>query len=232
MLSTEFKYTIIYSNRKTVSICINRDGTVSVRAPRFIQKKEIDHIIKQKMGWIQKKQQQMIERNAVGQNKVKRTYEENSTMPYLGKEYSLHFLQNLKFNTPVVEFYGDYFQVQSSKFDRDEIEIAFKIWYINKAKEILKDRILYYQNVIQEPFGQVRIKEQKSCYGSCSSKRNLNFNWKCVLAPIEILDYVVVHELCHLKELNHSKRFWTEVEKVMPDYKIHKKWLKEHPLEL
>ncbi len=232
MLSTEIKYTIIYSNRKTVSICIDKDGSVSVRAPQFIRKKEIENIIKQKMGWIQKKQQQVIERNCIGQNNVKRTYEDNSNMPFLGKEYLLHFVQNSKIDTPVVEFYDNHFRVQINIFDKNKVKLAFKTWYLNKAKEILKDRIIYYQNIIQEPFGTVRIKEQKSCYGSCSSKRNLNFNWKCVLAPLEVLDYIVIHELCHLKELNHSRRFWSEVEKIMPDYKLHKQWLKEHPLEL
>ncbi len=232
MLSTDFKYTIIYSNRKTVSICINKDGTVSVRAPHFIQKKEIDRIIKQKMDWIQEKKQHMIERNCIGQNNGKRTYQDNSTMPFLGEEYPMRFMPNPRIDNPIIEFSDHHFLIQSKEFIEKDIKIAFKTWYINKAKEIFYDRIYYYQKVIQEPFGHVRIKEQKSCYGSCSSKRNLNFNWKCVLAPLEVLDYIVVHELCHLKELNHSKRFWLEVEKVMPDYKIYEKWLKEHPILL
>ena len=71
-------------------------------------------------------------------------------------------------------------------------------------------------------------REQKTRWGSCSSEKNLNFNWKLILAPPEVLDYVVVHELCHLKEMNHSKAFWEEVGKVMPEYETHKLWLKEN----
>lgn len=81
-------------------------------------------------------------------------------------------------------------------------------------------------------YRNITIREQKTRWGSCSSEKNLNFNWKLILAPPEVLDYVVVHELCHLKEMNHSKAFWDEVGKVMPEYETYKLWLKENGWKL
>ena len=105
---------------------------------------------------------------------------------------------------------------------------AKKNLYRRKAEEILRKRTLYFAKMMGVQFNRITIKEQKTRWGSCSNSHNLNFNWKLVLAPPEVLDYVVVHELCHIKEMNHSNAFWSEVEKVLPDYKTRRTWLKEN----
>ena len=96
------------------------------------------------------------------------------------------------------------------------------------AKETITKRVSYFARLMGVSYRNITIREQKTRWGSCSSEKNLNFNWKLILAPPEVLDYVVVHELCHLKEMNHSKAFWDEVGKVMPEYETHKLWLKEN----
>lgn len=98
-------------------------------------------------------------------------------------------------------------------------------------KEIPK-KVRYYANLMNVQYGKITIRNQKTRWGSCSGKGNLNFNCLLMLAPNEVIDYVVVHELCHLIEMNHSKAFWSQVENVMPNYKIHKQWLKEHGNEI
>lgn len=227
MQNDTIDYSIVFSSRKTISICITKDGTVLVRAPRFVSKKEIHKIVMQKSDWIIRKQREWMERNNNGDNNLERSFVEDSMMPYLGEEYPIHILlKNVK--KAKVELVGKHFMVTCSEVDKESIRKAFVEWYVNKAKEVYQDRIVYYYNIIQEPFGQVRIKDQKSCYGSCSSRRNLNFNYRIVLAPLQVLDYIVVHEMCHLKQMNHSKMFWAEVEKVMPDYKVWKLWLKNN----
>ena len=95
-----------------------------------------------------------------------------------------------------------------------------------EALKIIPARVEYFAKVIGVTYGKITIRNQKTRWGSCSSKGNLNFNCLLMLAP-EVLDYVVVHELCHRKQMNHSKAFWLEVEKVLPDYKEARKWLKE-----
>lgn len=94
-----------------------------------------------------------------------------------------------------------------------------------KAKLVFKEKAEFYAEKMGVSFGRIAIKEQKTRWGSCSCRGNLNFNWKLLLAPEEVQDYVVVHELAHLKEMNHSPAFYSEVEKIMPDYKIYQKWL-------
>lgn len=97
-----------------------------------------------------------------------------------------------------------------------------------RAKRIIPQRVRYYADIMGVTYGRITIRMQKSRWGSCSSKGNLNFNCLLMRTPDEIIDYVVVHELCHLKEMNHSPRFWAEVEKIFPDYKERRKWLKDH----
>lgn len=98
----------------------------------------------------------------------------------------------------------------------------------DKALEIVPKRAEYFAKKLGVSYGRITIRNQKTRWGSCSGKGNLNFNCLLMLAPPEVLDYVVVHELCHRREMNHSDRFWKEVEKILPDYKVWKKWLKEN----
>ena len=102
----------------------------------------------------------------------------------------------------------------------------------DQALKIIPARVEYFARIIGVTYGNITIRNQKTRWGSCSSEKNLNFNWKLILAPPEVLDYVVVHELCHLKEMNHSKAFWDEVGKVMPEYETYKLWLKENGWKL
>ncbi len=114
-------------------------------------------------------------------------------------------------------------KVEVIKYGNEEIkELA------RKAKEYIPQRALYYAQIMGINYERITIRSQVSRWGSCSAKRNLNFNCLIMLTSPEVIDYVVVHELCHLKEMNHSKKFWDEVGQVLPNYEIQKKWLKEN----
>lgn len=101
-------------------------------------------------------------------------------------------------------------------------------WLREYARAELEKRVKLFGRQMQVSVNRISIKEQKTRWGSCSSKGNINFNWKLVLMPERIMDYVVVHELAHRKQMNHSKSFWREVEIVLPDYRERKQWLREH----
>lgn len=100
--------------------------------------------------------------------------------------------------------------------------------YMEIARDIFTRKTAYYASVMNVTYGRISIREQKTRWGSCSSKGNLNFNWRLIFAPEEVLDYIVVHELAHRREMNHSPAFYRIVESVLPDYKKDQKWLREH----
>ena len=118
-------------------------------------------------------------------------------------------------------------QTASGKLTAEQIKTL-----IEQARQVIPKRVEYFSKRIQVTYGHITIRNQKTLWGSCSGKGNLNFNCLLMLAPPEVLDYVIVHELCHRREMNHSKQFWREVEKVLPDYQVWKKWLKEDGGEL
>lgn len=109
-----------------------------------------------------------------------------------------------------------------------EQEAALKKRYVKAARAYFKNRCDYYAGELNVTYRRIRIAEQKTVWGSCSSSGTLSFHWKLMLAPIRVQEYVIVHEMCHLVEMNHSKAFWSLVESQMPDYKEQRKWLKEN----
>ncbi len=113
------------------------------------------------------------------------------------------------------------------KFTDQEIERLVKL-----AKQVIPEKVAYYARLMGVTYGRVSIRKQKTRWGSCSREGNLNFNCLLMMAPPEVLDYVVVHELSHRLEMNHSSRFWARVEKMLPDYRNPRKWLKEHGIRL
>lgn len=160
---------IIKSNRKTVSLQVNDDMTVTIRAPKHISKREIDKILTEKEAWILKHMKLISE--------AKASIEASNVQKLTSQE-----LEKLA----------------------------------SEALEYIPKRVENYSKLVGVDYGRITIRNQKTRWGSCSSKGNLNFNCLLMLTPTEVLDYVVVHELCHRKEMNHSKAFWSEVEKVIP----------------
>ena len=183
---------IIRSNRKTLAIQINPDLSVTVRAPMYAPQSDIERILREKEGWIQKH----IEKIRDMEEKRKKTQGEKGE-------------------------YGE--SVESEYLTNEEIKKL-----ADKALQHIPKRVSYYAKQIGVTYGKITIRNQKTRWGSCSNKGNLNFNCLLMLTPPEVIDYVVVHELCHRKEMNHSGAFWEEVEKILPDYKEQVKWLKEN----
>ena len=109
------------------------------------------------------------------------------------------------------------------RFTEQEVEKLIKL-----ARQVIPEKVAYYSRLMGVTYGRVTIRKQKTRWGSCSREGNLNFNCLLMMVPPEVLDYVVVHELSHRLEMNHSARFWAQVEKVIPDYRKSRKWLKEH----
>ena len=113
-----------------------------------------------------------------------------------------------------------------------KIKKAMENWYREKTLAKVKERVSYYSSYFNNEVTTVKVKEQKKRWASCTSKNELLFNWRCVMAPVFVLDYIVVHEMCHMEYKNHSKDFWNRVYAVMPDYEVRKDWLRDYGIRL
>ena len=181
-----YDYEVIRSRRRSISIEINLEGRILVRAPYNIGNREIVRFVESKSDWIDKTLK-----------KVEAKREQLKDLP------------------------------EERMVSREMIEAL-----ADEAMKVIPPKVMHYAEIAGVTYGRITIRNQKSRWGSCSSKGNLNFNCMLMKAPEEVLDYVIIHELCHRKEMNHSGAFWTEVSKLCPDYKIHRKWLKDHGDEL
>ncbi|QTA38883.1 M48 family metallopeptidase [Thermosipho ferrireducens] len=208
---------IIRTNRKSVALQITERATLIVRAPRKMKNCEIFHIISRHKKWIEKKIEEV--KTAIPAPKQ---FVEGEKFLYLGKFYPLKIVTGQ--NVPL-KFDNAFLLSQNVLTDAKNI---FSAWYKYQAKKLIPERVEYYSQKHNFKYNKINITNAKKRWGSCSSKGNLNFSWYLIMAPIAVIDYVIIHELVHLIEKNHSKNFWKKVEQLMPDYKKYHLWLKEH----
>ena len=211
---------IIRSKRKTLSLTINENAELVIRAPLKLPIKKIQDFINEKENWINRKKR-LIE------NQIKDITNNKNKLLYLGSLFPIKIKQN---TSKELIFTGDEFIANS--IEPTSLSLSIKAWYKNKFREIALPRVAYYVQQHNLAINQVRIKNQKTMWGSCSSKNNINLNYLLIMAPIEVIDYVIVHELAHTIHRNHSFDFWSSVESMMPDYKKHKQWLKANGYKL
>lgn len=233
--STVISYSIRRSLRaKHVNISVGAAG-VEIVAPVSLDDCEIIALVEKKREWILNKYE--IYRDRLVQIKSEREFISDEMLLLMGKDYPLMVIEGEGRYTSA-NFKDDQFLVYINKDipleeRRESIKRKLEQWYISKAKKIIHERLeLYIDKIGPVKINSVRFKNQKTRWGSCSQRGNLNFNWRLIMAPIYIVDYVVVHELCHLSLMNHSKEFWQLVGNQIPDYKERRKWLKENGLKL
>jgi hypothetical protein len=223
-----FSYKVKRSNRRTVGIRIDKEGSVTVRAPKNVSSDDIEKFLLEKKGWVLDKVKLMRKRSS---EVPERTFNQGDKLPYLGDVYKISVTDNEK----LIEKYKlsrlnpvtleDDFYVLKGDFDRKD---AFIKWYKDEAREIFNSRIKELAEDYNLKYKKVKLSNAKTRWGSCSSKGNLNINWRIIFAPFEIVNYLLAHEVAHLKHHNHSKDFWSLVEKYDSNYKMHRKWLKEN----
>ncbi|MBC8868958.1 MAG: M48 family metallopeptidase [Planctomycetes bacterium] len=214
----DIPYELKRSKRKTASIYIERDGQVSVLVPRELTTERIEELLEAKRKWIYTNLAEWRDLNAT---KVHREYVNGEGFLYLGRTYRLKLVQ--KQTVPLMLKDG-YFCMRLD--GESSPDMVFREFYRGKGRRRIGGRVADYQSKMGVEPKTVRIIELKNRWASCSAGGNLNFHWKCMMAPATVLDYIVVHELAHLIHANHTKAFWNEVDKVMPDYQERKEWLR------
>lgn len=200
-------YTLIRTKRKTVAIQVKSDGSVAVRAPQRLAKREIDRVVQQKEGWILAHQQQMQQRQQAKESFCL----SDGRFPLLGGWLPITYTDT---KTPFCS-QGTCFLARG---EEAELWEQAERLYRSIAREQLERRVADYANRMGVHPTGLRITGAKGRWGSCSGKNSLNFSWRLILAPEHCVDYVVVHELCHILHHDHSTAFWQEVENWFPDW--------------
>ena len=211
---------IIRSKRKTLSLTINENAELIIRAPKRLSIEKIQDFINEKENWINRKK-------ILIENQIKYVTSNHNKLLYLGNLFPINVEQNA---SKELFFTGEEFIANS--IEPDSLSLSIKKWYKNKFKEIALPRVAYFANKHNLMVNQVRIKNQKTMWGSCSSKNNINLNYLLLMAPMGVIDYVIVHELVHTIHRNHSTDFWDSVESIMPEFQEHKRWLKKNGYKL
>lgn len=221
------QYQLIRSKRKTISISFDKDGCVVVKAPYWVSKNQINAFVLDKEEWITATRTRL--RIAKEKEQKERLQLQNGDeLSFLDSRLTLTVIREDRKTGRVkqvqnrlllwVPYDADY------EFKRSLIEK----WYRKQASVLLPQKICDFALRLGVHYEGISIKDQKSRWGSCSSKGNLNFNFRILMAPEEVCDYVIWHELCHLVHMNHSEAFWKLVEEFCPKYKACKQWLKDN----
>ena len=222
------EYILIRSKRRDVLFKALPEGETRVYAPSWMRLRDVDTMVCERMDELRALHARLD--RALAENRLNHPVSEGSRICVEGRGLALHLHAARRVQTEISEESMDLYLPEP---ENDEaVRAAIRQVLSRRALERIRQRLSHYAPLIGVEFGRVAIRDQKSRWGSCSAKHNLNFNWKLIMAPPQALEYVVIHELCHLIEFNHSARFWRLVESRMPEYEAWKKWLKAHGSEL
>jgi len=212
---------------KSASIHVDGEG-VTVRVPEWISDSSVEDLVTRKSLWIKRK---LRDANLVTPYRS-REYVSGESFSYFGKNYRLKVLEG---DISSVKIQGEFIEAVVPDFivSKEELVRSLLIeWYQKQARQRLKEKTHRYAKIIQVEPRSVSVKDYKSRWGSCSVNGDISYNWRIVIAPHSIVDYVVVHELCHIREHNHSPEYWKHVGRVILDFKERRQWLRQNSKHL
>ena len=207
---------IIRSRRRTIALIVETDGTVTVRAPLRATNKTILQFVEKHTKWVEKKKSEI--RSVVPLRP--KQYVPGENFLYLGQNHALEVVHGQQ-KKLVLE---DGFKIAASV--QENAELIFQSWYRQQARLIITERVKFFADKHAFHYDRIRITSARTRWGSCSTKGSLSFSWRLIMTPLDVVDYVVIHELTHTVHQNHSERFWKLVEHILPEYKESQKRLK------
>lgn len=212
-------YELIRSNRKSIGITIDREGKVVVNVPRELSIDEIEKNLYKKRLWIWEK---LALKSSNLENIVQKKFISGESFNYLGKGYRLQIIDD----NSSLKLRNGWFIL--GKIKQDKAKEIFKTWYVQHLKKKIDERLAIICKDINIQIPDFKIMDLGFRWGSCTKEGLLNFNWKIAMAPVSVIDYIIVHELTHLKIHTHNEKFWKEISKIMPNYLEKKEWLREN----
>ncbi|OCA86027.1 zinc protease [Bacillus sp. FJAT-27225] len=215
-------FDVIYKNRSTIGIYIDLYGNIEVQAPKGTSDASVLLIIEDRWDLILQRAREIKERVA---GSMEKEYGQGGQFLYLGKSYPILISQDADIEKDNALFEEDKLHVYVKEQNDESVKQALKRFYYQQCKALIEKRVKFYQSEFKTKPRSIRITDNNTNWGTCDSTRRLTFNWKLSMAPLEVIDYVVVHEMCHMVHLNHDRSFWRLVGKIMPDYEQHERWL-------
>ena len=225
--------TITYTVRrsfkaKLVRLEVRPQTGLMVIVPRYYNIGQLYGLLESKSRWISRN---LARFSNLKSSPAKKELRSGDTVPYLGRDLELVQRKNHD-GVGDITLEGNILAVGPELFDNGTLELALEQWYRAEAARLIDERTDKLSSNMGISYKRIVIRGQKTRWGSCSRKKNLSFNWKLMMAPEPVIDYVIIHELAHLKEMNHSKRFWELVAEYCPEWRERKKWLKQHEANL
>lgn len=214
-------YVLVRSRRRSIGLEVRSDATLVVRAPTRTPVWFVESLLREKAGWIEDK---LAAARSHCSLLPRHDFLTGERFPYLGRDWPFVVVAFQK--EPLTFDARTGFALDVAVFAQGEV--VFEEWYRSRARELLAARVGYYAPLMGVSVPRLRITGAQRRWGSCSATGTVSFAWRLVMAPMDVIDYVVVHELAHRREMNHSVRFWAVVEAILPDYRERRRWLKEH----
>lgn len=205
-----------------MSIHIDSNGYVEVHVPKGISDERVILALEEKWDWIQLKLKEMKARTL---GPMAKAYEHGESFLYLGNEYPIQITQDTEVQQDYAVFEEEKLHIFVKQLEDEKVKQALKRFYYQQCKMLVEKSIRSFQSNFKVKPRSIRITDNKTNWGTCDSKLQLTFNWKLAMAPQKVIDYVVVHEMCHMVHLNHDRSFWRLVGKIIPDYEEQENWL-------
>lgn len=221
-LGETIRFEIKYKNRTSMGIAIDNYGDLKVSVPKKTPDEQVIRLLEKNWDAIFQKVKEVKARLDGPKEKV---YENEEQFLYLGNTYPINIIQDRNINRDHVVFEEDILHVYAMQLDEEKLKQSLKRFYYQQTKALVEESIASYQRHFKKKPRSIRITDSKTTWGTCDSNLGLTFNWRLAMAPREVIDYVVVHEMCHMVHLNHDRSFWRLVGKIMPDYKDKERWL-------
>ena len=221
-------YTIKRSLRaKYVRLEVRPETGLTVVIPRSYKPDQILGLLKEKKRWITDK---LASYSHIEQSRSNKSLKNGDSVPYLGRDLKVDIRLSEK-NIESVNLERNRLVINQTTGENGA-NLLLERWYRMQVAQLIEEKANEISTRMNLKYGRLAIRGQKTRWGSCSQKGNLNFNWKLIMMPEPVIDYVIIHELAHLKEMNHTKRFWLLVEQYCPQWRKQRKWLKDHAMEL
>ena len=221
----DVSFEVVRSRRCTADVIIERDGRVQVRVPNWVNDAQIAEVVESKRRWIYQNLAQWRDLNAT---RVLREYKNGEGFLYLGRAYRLQLVSE---QIAKLLLKNGRFCLRRELVDTGGVDVArdaFQAFYIERGREQIQARVKYFAPKVGVNPRGLEVRELGHRWASCSAVGDLAFHWKCMMAPPTVIDYVVVHELCHFHHFDHTGPFWNEVDKVLPEYRERKEWLRKY----